>query len=137
MRLRTLTLTCLLIAAAGSAGAQAALLSAAEARRALFGVEIAGVFEGDGEQFRECIDPQGRTAYHIYGTVDRGRLTIAADGQACFSYASSGFERQSCFTVAREGQGFRFSSGPDDPDFVVETVRRGIQGCAGSDAPIS
>lgn len=123
--------------AGGAARAQGALLDAAEARRALFGVEISGVYEGDGERFRECIDPQGRTAYHIYGTVDQGRLTIASDGRACFSYASSGYSRQSCFTVHREGSGFRFRSGPDSPDFVADRVRRGVSACAGSDAPIS
>lgn len=137
MRLRALGLTLIFVGGASAAAAQGALLSAAEARRALFGVEIAGVYEGDGERFRECIDPQGRTAYHIYGGVDQGRLTISADGKACFAYASSGFRNQSCFTVVREGQGFRFSSGPENPDFVVQTVRRGIQGCAGSDAPMS
>lgn len=129
---------CLVLAlAAAGAAAQGARLNAQEVRAALFGSEISGVYEGDGAPFRECIDPQGQTAYYIYGDVDRGRLTVTTDGRACFSYASSDFQRQSCFLVERRGAGLRFTSGPDSPAFVADQVRRGVSGCAGSDAPIS
>lgn len=122
---------------AAAAAAQSATLNAREARQALFGVEMAGVFEGDGSSWRECIEPGGRTAYLMDGAFDEGRLTINAEGEACFSYRSSGYRAQSCFAVLREGSGFRFQSGPDAPDFVTTEVRRGVRGCSGTNAPIS
>lgn len=122
---------------AAAAGAQSAVLNAREARQALFGIEMAGVYEGDGSPWRECIEPGGRTAYLMGGAFDEGRLTINETGEACFAYRSSGYRAQSCFAVRREGSGFRFQSAPEAPDFVTTEVRRGVRACSGANAPIS
>ncbi|MET0181322.1 MAG: hypothetical protein ABW199_00395 [Caulobacterales bacterium] len=122
---------------AGAAWAQTAFLSHSEARRAMFGIEMAGVHEGDGAEWRECISPQGVTSYVFDGVTDEGRMRIDDDGRACFRYRSSNFEREGCFTIQREGRGFRFNSGDGKPDFVARSVRRGVRSCSGADAPIS
>jgi len=50
-------------AVAGIASAQTARLTAEQARAELFGVELAGVNESVGDEWRECIEPTGRTVY--------------------------------------------------------------------------
>src|SRR5690606_6647972 len=77
---RSMLLALVMLAAAGAAGAQGARLTAAEARAELFGVELAGVHEGAGDAWRECIEPSGRTLYTRFGQVREGRLEIRADG---------------------------------------------------------
>lgn len=137
MSVRFVVVCAALCGSAAAAAAQSAALSAREARQALYGIEMAGVYEGDGSRWRECIEPGGRTAYLMDGAFDEGRLTINEAGEACFSYRSSGYRAQSCFAVRREGSGFRFNSGPDAPDFVTTEVRRGVRACSGSNAPVS
>jgi len=137
MSLRFVAVLAAACALGAAAAAQSATLNAREARQALFGIEMAGVYEGDGSRWRECIEPGGRTAYLMDGALDEGRLTINTEGEACFSYRSSGYRAQSCFAVLREGSGFRFQSGPDAPDFVTTEVRRGVRACSGANAPIS
>lgn len=53
----------LVVSAAGIATAHTARLTAEEARRELYGVELAGVNELAGDQWSECIEPGGRTVY--------------------------------------------------------------------------
>jgi hypothetical protein len=105
----------------GIAAAQTARLTADEARRELFGVELAGVNESAGDDWRECIEPSGRTVYERGGEVREGRLEIRPDGLACFNYPPDA--HWSCFNVVREGDGYRFDS------FVTRTVRRGVHEC--------
>lgn len=109
------------VSVAGIAAAQTARLTAEEARRELFGVELAGVNEAEGDKWRECIEPGGRTVYERGGDVVEGRLEIRPDGQACFNYPpETGW---SCFDVVREGPNYRFDS------FLTRTVRRGVSRC--------
>ena len=116
-----------LVSVAGIAAAQTARLTAAEARRELFGVELAGVNESAGDEWRECIEPGGRTVYQRGSERLAGRLEIRPDGQACFNYPPE--TAWSCFGVVREGQNYRFD------DFVTRTVRRGVRECgAANDA---
>ncbi len=109
------------VSVAGIAAAQTARLTAAEARRELFGVELAGVNEIDGDEWRECIEPSGRTIYRRGDERLEGRLEIRPDGQACFNYATA--EGWNCFSVVREGENYRFD------DFVTRSVRRGVREC--------
>ncbi|MEZ5960320.1 MAG: hypothetical protein R3C30_07810 [Hyphomonadaceae bacterium] len=109
------------VSVAGIAAAQTARLSAAEARRELYGVELAGVNEASGEEWSECIEPRGRTVYRIAGEVQEGRLEIRPDGQACFNYPPD--SDWSCFGVTREGENYRFD------EFITRTVRRGVREC--------
>ena len=109
------------VSVAGIAAAQTARLTAAEARRELFGVELTGVNETYGDEWRECIEPSGRTVYERHGERVEGRLEIRPDGQACFNYPPEA--SWSCFGVAREGGNYRFD------DFLTRTVRRGVRDC--------
>ncbi|GAM98761.1 hypothetical protein U91I_02397 [alpha proteobacterium U9-1i] len=120
----------MVMAALGAqATAKSLALTAAEARSELFGVELVGVVEGDETPWRECIAPDGTTLYEIEERVDAGRLTITADGQACFSYASSNYDRTSCWGVSRDGDdNYRFSTAAS-PDFVTRIVRRDVARC--------
>lgn len=112
-----------LVSAAGVAAAQTARLTAEEARRELYGVELAGVNEAFGDEWSECIEPGGRTVYRRGDEVQEGRLEIRPDGQACFNYPPDTY--WSCFDVTREGENYRFD------DFVTRTVRRGVRECGG------
>jgi hypothetical protein len=117
-----MSLLVLLIASgAGIAAAQTVRLTAEEARRELFGVELAGVNESLGDEWTECIEPGGRTVYRRGGDVQEGRLEIRPDGQACFNYPPDTY--QSCFAVTRENENYRFD------DFITRTVRRGVREC--------
>jgi hypothetical protein len=110
-----------LVSAAGVAAAQTALLTADEARAELFGVDLAGVNESFGDEWRECIEPSGRTVYERGSQRREGRLEIRPDGQACFNYPPDTY--WSCFDVAREGGNYRFDT------FITRTVRRGVTRC--------
>ena len=109
------------VSAAGIAAAQTARLSAEQARAELFGVELAGVNESVGDEWRECIEPTGRTVYERGGERLEGRLEIRPDGQACFNYPPE--TQWSCFSVAREGDNYRFD------DFITRTIRRDVRQC--------
>lgn len=110
-----------IVSVAGIAAAQTARLTAAEVRCELFGVELAGVNETYGDEWRECIEPSGRTVYTRGDERLAGRLEIRPDGQACFIYPpETGW---SCFSVVREGENYRFDA------FVTRTVRRGVREC--------
>lgn len=123
MRLSKPLLALILFASAGAAAAQTARLTADEARVELYGVELSGVNETFGDDWSECIEPGGRTVYRRGGEVQEGRLVIAEDGQACFTY--KGNDYTSCFVVQREGENYRFN------DFITRVVRRGVSHCAG------
>lgn len=111
----------LVVSAAGIAMAQTGRLTAEEARRELYGVELAGVNELAGDQWSECIEPGGRTIYRRGGQAQEGRLEIRPDGRACFNYPPDTYH--SCFAVTREGENYRFDS------FVTQTVRRNVRDC--------
>lgn len=111
----------LIVSLGGIASAQALRLTADEARRELFGVELAGVNEVAGDEWRECIEPGGRTLYQRGAEVREGRLEIRPDGQACFHYPPDA--DWSCFAVARDGRNYRFDA------FITRTVRRGVSDC--------
>lgn len=118
---RGLSLTVLItVSAVGIAAAQTAL-TAEEARRELFGVELSGVNESYGDDWRECIERSGRTVYERGGVLKEGRLEIRPDGQACFNYPPDAY--WSCFSVVREGENYRFNA------FVTRTIRRGVTDC--------
>jgi hypothetical protein len=113
-----------------TATAKSLVLTAAEARSELFGVELSGIVEGEATSWRECIEPDGDTLYEIDGTLDRGRLTISDNGDACFSYASSNFTRVTCWSIERVGRNdYRFSY-PGSSVFVTRVVERGVRQCA-------
>jgi hypothetical protein len=114
-----------LAASASVAAAQSMRLTADQARAELFGVELAGVNESFGDDWRECIEPSGRTIYERGGRLIEGRLEIRPDGQACFNYPPDTY--WSCFDVQREGENYRFDS------FVTRTVRRGVTSCGTAD----
>jgi len=113
-----------IVSVAGIAAAQAVRLTAEEARRELYGVELAGVNESEGDDWRECIEPGGRTVYRRDGETREGRLEIRPDGQACFNYPPDTY--WSCFNVVREGRNYRFD------EFVTRRVRRGVRRCGGA-----
>jgi hypothetical protein len=85
-----------LAAVVSPALAQGAHVGAAEARRLFYGIDMQGKHEPSGDEWRECIDPDGKTVFWIGGRYDEGRLVIRRDGALCFSYASSGFRDQAC-----------------------------------------
>jgi hypothetical protein len=112
-------------ATAGIATAQTQRLTAAEARAELYGVELSGVNESQGDSWSECIEPSGRTVYTRFGERHEGRLEINEDGQACFNYPPDTY--WSCFDVVREGENYRFES------FVTRVVRRDVTHCGAAD----
>lgn len=119
----------LLVGIGATATAKSLALTAAEARSELFGVELSGIVEGEDSTWRECIEPDGDTIYEIDGAVDRGRLTIADDGQACFGYVSSNFTRVTCWSVERVGRNnYRFTF-PGSSVFETRVVERNVRRC--------
>jgi hypothetical protein len=113
-------------------------MSAPEARRIFYGIDMQGQHQPSGDNWRECIDPDGKTAYWFNGRYDEGRLVIRPDGALCFSYASSGYRDQACWAVKRVDQtNYRFESVDGDAGVFVTTRTRPAQACPGREAATS
>ncbi len=116
--------------------ALAKALSAAEAKKAFFGLDMTGVYEPDGTPWRECVKPSGETVYWYRGTVDLGRLAIRKDGALCFSYKSSDYSQtDNCYTAVRQGAGYRFTHVTDPSSVFVAKQAKPIKACPDPEAP--
>jgi hypothetical protein len=116
--------------------ALAKALSAAEAKKVFFGLDMTGVYEADGTPWRECVKPNGETIYWYRGTVDLGRLTIRNDGALCFAYKSSDYSQvDNCYTATRQGGGYRFTHVADPTSVFVAKQAKSIKACPDPDAP--
>lgn len=124
-------------ACAQAGGGSAPVMSAKDAKAALFGIDMQGYVQetdadgaetGRGMSWRECIDPKGETLYETPAGVEHGRLRIDDEGQACFAYEHSGFTDWNCFSAARAPRGFRFVGSFGDV-FVTTLVRKGVKSC--------
>lgn len=125
-------------AAATTATAQSAYLSAPDARRIFYGIDMRGKHQPSNQDWRECIDPEGRTSYWFEGAYDRGRLTVRNDGALCFSYASSNYGRTACWKVRRlSATSYRFESVDGDAGVFIATATRPARACPAENAPIS
>ena len=113
-------------------------LSAPEARRVFYGIDMQGTHQPSGAAWRECVDPDGKTSYWYGGSYDEGRLTIRQDGALCFSYLSSGYRDNACWKVKRSSAtNYRFESVDGDEGVFVTTRTQAAQSCPGRDTPIS
>lgn len=126
---------------AAPAGAQLAKgagqkLSVAELKKALLGIDMQGFSPSENMSWRECIQPDGETLYEMPDQVIKGRLDIAPDGRACFSYADTDYSSVGCFWTYRQGKdGLRFeadyklTTGEPASVFVTTKVVTGITSC--------
>jgi hypothetical protein len=114
-----------------------AAMSAAEAKTALFGIDMQGYTTavdehgkplGKGMNWRECINPKGETLYETPAGVEHGRLKIDGKGQACFAYEGTGYKDWNCFSTAKAPTGFLFVGGFGDV-FVTTSVKTGVKSC--------
>ena len=112
------------------------IVTADEARAELFGVRLSGTMAANGSQWSECIEPDGRTVYRIDGVEMVGKLDISNSGQACFSYAQSGFTRKSCFRISRSNEGYTFWGGIEGV-FHATSIQRDVRECSAGNAPLS
>jgi hypothetical protein len=116
-------------------------LDAPAARKAFFGIDMAGVYVEDGSSWRECVAPNGETSFWHRDVFDQGRLRIRDDGALCFTYASRGFADEGCYRAFREGQGFRFvSDGPEGAEqevWVTRSYRANVKVCEGPEPAVS
>lgn len=137
--MRTTLLTGLIVLAATAAAAQpSGHMSAPEVRRIFFGIDMQGMHQPSGDVWRECIDPDGKTAYWLRGAFDEGRLTVRRDGSLCFSYASSGFRDEACWKARRvDATNYKFESADGEEGVFVTTRTRPAQSCPGRDAVVS
>ncbi|KAF0187405.1 MAG: hypothetical protein IV086_05720 [Hyphomonadaceae bacterium] len=124
--------------ALAQSGQTGAYLSAPEARRIFYGIDMQGEHQPSGDDWRECIDPDGKTAYWFNGAYDEGRLVIRRDGALCFSYASRGYRNEACWMAKRvSATNYRFESVDGDDGVFVTTRTRSAQTCPARDAPTS
>lgn len=116
--------------------ALAKALSAAEAKKAFFGLDMTGVYEPDGTPWRECVKPSGETIYWYRGTIDFGRLTIRNDGALCFAYKSTDYaQTDNCYNATRVGGGYRFTHVSDPSSVFVAKQAKPIKACPDPNAP--
>lgn len=126
------------LAVATAASAQNAYMSAPEARRIFYGIDMRGKHQPSNQDWRECITPGGVTSYWFEGAFDQGRLTVRADGAVCFSYASSNYGRNACWKVRRlTATTYRFESADGDTGVFVTSATRPAKACPADNAPIS
>ena len=128
----------LLLAALSAAPALAQLvkggpvMSGQQLKASLFGIEMTGFSPSYNFSWRECIEPGGETLYETPAGILKGRLTISANGQACFAYEDDGYATPACYQTRKTDKGFRFD-GDFDSVFVTTKVVTGIQSCKKQD----
>jgi hypothetical protein len=103
-------------------------LKEAEAKAALFGIDMQGYSPTYGFSWRECIEPSGKTLYETPDRTSRGQLEISLDGRACFSYDTDNYEYQSCYVTYRSATGLRFE-GDLKEVFVTTKLITGVTTC--------
>jgi hypothetical protein len=110
-------------------------LTAAEIRAAILGRELSGVTEESGVPWMECITPAGDTVYR-FGPAppQHGRVRVTEEGQACFSYAESGFAQEACWTMRRNGERLQFDDADGESESFLVLARPRVSGCS-ADAP--
>lgn len=131
---KTILIGIVMTLAAGPALAQAAgqAMSSAQLKSGLFGIEMSGYSPTFNFQWRECIQPDGKTLYETPDGVVNGRLTISPNGEACFSYEDDGYATTACYVTKQAGKGFRFE-GEFDVVFVATKVVTGVKSCKPQD----
>ncbi len=122
---------------AGAAPALAAPLSARDAKKQFFGYDMMGHIEGSNTQWRECVNPSGKTVYWIEGEKREGTLRIRDDGALCFSYPNPQVADEDCFFAERRGaSNWRFTYEFQGDTFVTDKTRK-VKECPKEEAPIS
>ena len=108
------------------------VMSGAQLKASLFGIEMTGYSPTFGFSWRECIAPGGETLYETPDGLMKGRLTISPKGEACFAYEDDGYASPACYQTRKTDKGFRFD-GEFDSVFVTTKVVTGIQSCKKQD----
>jgi hypothetical protein len=116
--------------------ALAKALTAAEANKIFFGLDMTGVFEPDGTPWRECVKANGETIYWYRGTVDFGRLTVRNDGALCFAYESSDYaQTDNCYRADKQGAGYKFTHVTDLGSVFVAKKVQSTKACPDPNQP--
>jgi hypothetical protein len=124
-----LTLAVAAPAAGQLAKGRGAPLKEAEAKAALFGIDMQGYSPTYGFSWRECIEPTGKTLYETPDRTSQGRLEISLDGRACFSYEDDNYEYQGCYMTYRTATGALRFEGEAKELFVTTRVVTGVTTC--------
>ena len=122
---------------AAAAPALAAGIGAAEAKRTFFSYDMNGYLSGTNEKWRECVHKDGETTYWFAGKIDQGRMRVSDEGYLCFSYKSTGYQREGCFTAQRTGSNWRFTNVDDSETVFVTTSAKRVKACPAGDDAIS
>jgi hypothetical protein len=115
--------------AKGSGGGK---MSQEQAQAALLGVDMQGYSPTYRIEWRECVQPDGKTLYETPDGVKNGRLVIDVHGQACFAYEDDAFQSWGCYRVENASRGFIFSDEYGSL-FITTSVKRGVKSCKPSD----
>lgn len=103
-------------------------LKEAEAKTALFGIEMQGYSPTLGISWKECIQPNGETLYTTPDGVRNGKLLVSPRGEACFSYDDDDYASISCFITTRNGaDGLRFEG--FGTIFITTKITKGVKVC--------
>lgn len=132
MRIRTLAIPAILLAAAAPAFPEAAPnapLTADEIRAEFLGTRMSGVQLGTGMSFIECIEPNGRSVFQAGDYISEGVMEVTPDAQACFTYASGTY----CYRVQRAPTGYMIHSAGTSATFHARKVERGVKRCTADD----
>lgn len=108
------------------------VMTGAQLKTSLFGIEMTGFSPSYGFSWRECIEPGGDTLYETPSGVVKGRLTISAKDEACFAYEDDGYATPACYRTRQTDKGFRFE-GEFDSLFITTKVVTGIRTCKPQD----
>ena len=112
-------------------------LTAAEGKSIFLGYDMNGVIEGTKTRWRECVNPNGTTAYWVEGDIRKGFLRIRDDGALCFSYPDPQHAAEDCFFAAKKGAGWRFTYEQEGGDTFIATSVKKVAKCPGPDTPVS
>lgn len=132
MRIRTLAIPAILLAASAPAFPEAAPnapLTADEIRAEFLGTRMSGVQLGTRQPFIECIEPNGRSIFQTGDYVSEGVMDVTPDAQACFTYASGTY----CYRIQRAPTGYMIHSVGASATFHARKVERGVTRCTADD----
>lgn len=132
MRIRTLAIPAILLAASAPAFPEAAPnapLTADEIRAEFLCTRMSGVQLGTRQPFIKCIEPNGRSIFQTGDYVSEGVMDVTPDAQACFTYASGTY----CYRIQRAPTGYMIHSVGASATFHARKVERGVTRCTADD----
>ena len=126
----------LITAAAPAAFAGDARLDGEAVRSLMLGKRMSGIREDTAETWFECVAESGDTIYNIEGIISTGFVTVAEDGETCFTYPYADYTSHACFFAEPAGNKTVFVEVTSGTRFRVDRTDTNFEHCTDA-TPVS